>query len=58
LLKNKWSELAQLIVRTMNTGADQETKNCYSGIDDEAILDILKNNSTAIQIGLKGISIV
>jgi hypothetical protein len=42
----------------MNTGADQETKNCYSGIDDEAILDILKNNSTAIQIGLKGISIV
>ena len=28
----------------MNTGADQETKDCYSGIDDKAIVEILKNN--------------
>jgi hypothetical protein len=58
LLKNKWPKLAQLILKKMNTGANQENKDCYSGVDDKAILDILKNNSTAIQIGLKGISIV
>lgn len=58
LLKNKWPELAKLVIKKMNTGADQETKDCYSGIDDKAIVEILKNNFTAIQISNKGISIL
>ena len=57
-IKNKWPELAKLIVKKMNTGADQETKDCYSSIDDQAILEILKTNFSAIQITNKGISIL
>lgn len=57
-IQNKWPELAKFIVKKMFTGADQETKDCYSGIDESAILETFKTNLSGIEIGPKKVSIL
>lgn len=55
--KSKVTELARTILKSIKTGADKETLDCYESIDEKYISDFFNSELVSVRLGTKNISI-